>query len=87
MYRKIGVLPIGQIGKLCKSVVDHYGEEMGTEMWEAYITIRPYLRFGEVDPDHYDVSGMGPADFAKTAGLWFDKCQPIMQHAAANGRH
>lgn len=82
-YESIGLLSPGQIGKVCKPVLDRYGPADAREMWQAYILARPHMIRGEFDPDHHDVNFMGPADFVKTAGVWFERIQPV---TANNGK-
>lgn len=77
MYASVGVCLPGQIGRHLKPVVDRYGLERTREMWGYYIRQAPHLRFGKLDPDTRDTSRMSPADFAKNAGTWFAKTQPV----------
>jgi hypothetical protein len=53
------------------------------EMWGFYIRQAPHLRFGELAPHRRDTSRMSPADFAKNAGTWYAKTQPIPEVADA----
>lgn len=83
MYEPIGLIPPGQIGRALKPVKEKYGLERTREMWSYYVRQAPHLRFGELHPGHRDTSRMSPADFAKNAGTWYDKTQPIAEVADA----
>lgn len=77
MYAVIGVVKPGQVGRYLKPLVDLYGEERTKEMWAYYIRQAPRTRFGRIDPGHWDTTHMSPADFAKNAGTWAAKTQPV----------
>jgi hypothetical protein len=77
MYEPIGIIAPGQIGRHLKPVVDRYGLDRTREMWGYYIRHAPHMKFGRLDPDTRDTSRMSPADFAKNAGTWYAKTQPV----------
>jgi hypothetical protein len=82
--RAIGILNPGHIGKTCRPAVQLYGEAFAREVWQCYIATRPHMRFGEFVADHFDVRGMGPEDFMRTATTWAERLKPIGgSHAAA----
>jgi hypothetical protein len=83
MYEPIGMIHPGQIGRALKPVVEKYGVERTLEMWAYYIRHAPHVRFGKLDPDYRDTSRMSPVDFAKNAGTWFHKTQPLPEVADA----
>jgi hypothetical protein len=83
MYEPIGMIHPGQIGRALKPVVERYGVERTLEMWAYYIRHAPHMRFGKLDPDHRDTSRMSPVDFAKNAGTWFHKTEPMLEVADA----
>jgi hypothetical protein len=82
-YEPIGILNPGQVGRLLKPVVTRYGVDRTREMWAYYIRHAPHMRFGAIDPLHHDTSRMSPADFARNAGTWYAKTQPVGGASAA----
>jgi 5-methylcytosine-specific restriction endonuclease McrA len=82
-YEPIGMLNPGQVGRLLKPVVTRYGVDRTREMWAYYIRHAPHMRFGAIDPLHHDTSRMSPADFARNAGTWYAKTQPVGGASAA----
>jgi hypothetical protein len=83
LYKPIGLVHPGLIGRALKPVVEEYGVERTLEMWAYYIRHAPHVRFGKLEPDHRDTSRMSPADFARNAGTWFNKTQPVAEVADA----
>jgi hypothetical protein len=77
VYSTIGLLDIGKLGKLVKPVREKYGGALADRMWADYVAVRPHLEFGELNPKRYDVRGMGPEDFVKTAGYWAKRQEPV----------
>ena len=83
MYEPIGQIHPGQVGRALKPVKEKYGVERMLEMWAYYIRHAPHMRFGKLEPNHRDTSRMSPVDFAKNAGTWFHKTQPLLEVADA----
>lgn len=83
LYKPVGLIPHGRLGKALKPVIEEYGIDTSRQMWEYYIRHAPHLRFGKLDPANRDTSRMSPEDFVRNAGTWYDKTQPIGGHSAA----
>jgi hypothetical protein len=83
---RIGLVPVGRIGKALKPLVTEYGWPRVRKWWDAYTDLRPYQKpngqfpQSPADVGDKDVRFCSPEDFVKTYVKW----QKLTETSAAS---